>query len=317
MEEIKTLLRMTAKGVLPMQAVETLRARSQKNKRKRAANANVRQEKFSATDLREHLESSGIDRARDIFIHGAFSRVGVDGGPDTLIDVITDFMDPRVTILMPAYPMGGTALEWMASPEPFDVQNSPSKMGALTEVFRKRKGTLRSLHPSHSVCAAGPEAEFYIKDHHTSVFPCGEASPFARLAERNGQIICIGSDVGKVTAYHVAEDVNPNFPVQVRLPRPMTKMVLNNGQSLSVETMVGDPALSPWRVDNFAPKLEEFRGHMKEYGCLKVGRLGYAEMNVIEAKGFLDMLNKLAKTGTTIYHRPRNPVVRKIAGFPF
>ena len=37
----------------------------------------------------------------------------------------------------------------------FSVQETPSCVGKLSEAFRTASGMLRSVHPTHSVCAAG------------------------------------------------------------------------------------------------------------------------------------------------------------------
>ena len=44
----------------------------------------------------------------------------------------------------------------------FYVDDSPSCVGILTELFRKRPGVVCSLHPTHSVAALGKDAEDFI-----------------------------------------------------------------------------------------------------------------------------------------------------------
>lgn len=317
MDEIKTLLKIKAKNSMSIERLNSLRARKRKMDRAKVKNKNADTRKFTVHELLDDLKKSYLDPDRDVFIHGSFSKINAGIKAEELIKIFQDFMSPSANILMPAYPMPGTMQEWMSDPAPFDVQNSPSMMGILTEVFRRHPGVRRSLHPSHSVCAFGPDADYYVRDHHTSPLPCGSVSPFARLVERGGQILCIGSDVGKVTAYHVVEDTTTDFPVNVYTDAPMSKKVINNGTEIEVVTQVANPALSPWRVDNYPLKLEEFKRHMKAFGCLRSSQFGSANFDVIDAERFLDMLKNLAKKGITIYHRPENPIIRKIAGFPF
>ena len=75
----------------------------------------------------------------------------------------------------------------------FDVLNSPSKTGAITECFRKMKGVVRSLHPTEPVSAFGPLAEYFTRDHFNQLTPYNKNSPFYRVGEKQGKIFYVGN----------------------------------------------------------------------------------------------------------------------------
>lgn len=317
LSEVETFAKITFKHVVPYKAVNALKRNIRKLDRKWRSSAGQKTEVHDIAQLKRDLERSGLDPDRDIFIHASFSKIGTDLKAEAVIDMILDFIGPDTTVLMPAYAMPDNMLAWMADPAPFDVTRSPSMMGILSEIFRRRQDTHRSAHPTHSVCAWGKNAKWYVDEHHLCPAPCAAGSPFAKLADSKGQILCIGTNVGKITAYHVIEDLDEGFPIETCLPQPFTKTVIKDGKKFDVVTRVFNPALSPWRIDNFKPKMLEFRSYLKKYGCLRSAKLGKADMDIVDAAGFLDMLRDLTKHSVTIYHRPAIGLIRKICKFPY
>lgn len=315
LNELKTLGRIIIKDLIPYKIFNSLRVLKQKKKRNAQRRKAARL--WSLEELKAQLKDTPIDRSKDLFIHASFSTLSTTASAQDVIDALLEHVGEGTTLLMPAYPMPGTMLGWMLDSTPFDVQNTPSTMGILSEVLRKKPGAQRSKHPTHSVVAFGPKAMHYTRDHHLCPAPCAAGSPFVHLIDNGGQIVCIGTDVGKITAYHVPEDTDPSFPVQTYRPDTMQKTVIDKGQSFNVTTKVGNPHLSPWRIDNFRPKLQEFRAHLKDYNILKTGRLGGATVDVLDAASFNGMLQDLAKKGVTIYHRPRIYLVRLLCNFPY
>lgn len=315
--EIETLFRMELKRIVPRHEISVLRTWKQIFDRKRRKLSSLNEQAVTLAQLRENLESSPLDKNRDIFVHAAFSQIGTKERAEDIINLFLEYVGPDTTVLFPAYPMAGSMIDWMKDKHPFDVKNSRSTMGILSEVFRKRPDVLRSLHPTHSVCAWGPRAHFYVDNHHKCSSPTAQGSPYAKLIEGNGQIVCLGSDVGKVTAYHVVEDIDETFPIETQHLEIFEKdVLLPDGTKITVKTKVLDPHLSPWRVDNFEPKLKEFRAYMLAYNCLKLSKFGAANLDIIEGKAFLEMLRDLARKGVTIYHRPDSKIVRKLSNFP-
>lgn len=74
----------------------------------------------------------------------------------------------------------------------FDVRTTRSNVGIIPETFRGRADVVRSLHPTHSVCAAGARAAELIDGHLEDTTPCGPRSPFARLPRIGGGILMLG-----------------------------------------------------------------------------------------------------------------------------
>ena len=65
--------------------------------------------------------------------------------------------DGRVLVL------GGWGDAPLASGEIYDPAETPSRVGSVTNLFRRRPGAVRSLQPTHSVAAIGNRAEEFCQ----------------------------------------------------------------------------------------------------------------------------------------------------------
>jgi len=72
----------------------------------------------------------------------------------------------------------------------FDLDNTPSEMGILTEIVRKMPGAKRSLHPIHSFAAYGKITDELSSTSDKSSF--GKESVLAKLHKLDAKIMVIG-----------------------------------------------------------------------------------------------------------------------------
>jgi aminoglycoside 3-N-acetyltransferase len=171
---------------------------------------------FSHVD-REMLVNSfrniGLDKGSIVCVHSSLSRLGhVVGGADAIIDALIETVRPEGCIMMPSFSMGGSMMSYLDRGEIFDVRNSPSNVGFITEVFRKRPGVLRSLHPTNSLLAWGKRAKEFLRDHDKSLTPYGPDTPYGRIAEEENSFILMLETHIHSLLHHLQERVNfPNF----------------------------------------------------------------------------------------------------------
>jgi len=145
----------------------------------------------------------GVRPGGVLLVHASLRSFGpLDGGAETVVLSLLDVLGLQGTLLMPALSYATVGPQ---SPI-FNVIATPSSVGALAEYFRARPGTIRSVHPTHSVSGAGPQAEDLLDQHIRSTTPCGPYSPFARLPEVDGQILFIGCGLRPNTSMHAVEE---------------------------------------------------------------------------------------------------------------
>jgi aminoglycoside 3-N-acetyltransferase len=91
--------------------------------------------------------------------------------------------------------------------KPFNINTSPSHMGVLTEIARKRKGYVRTLNPIYSFAIFGKKKKYFQSIKLKTAL--GADSVFSRLMELNGKIAVLGlKDKDCMTFYHHIEEVH-------------------------------------------------------------------------------------------------------------
>lgn len=149
----------------------------------------------------EDLKEIGVREGMSLLVHSSLKRTGpVEGGPGAIIDALSEAIRPNGTLLMPTI-----SASVNPSQPVFHVDKTPSSVGYLTNVFRQKKGVLRSLHPVHSAAAMGPKAEFYTRDHLSANTPWSPESPYGKLMRNNGWILFLGVNVSVNTCFHALE----------------------------------------------------------------------------------------------------------------
>ncbi|MBT3380601.1 MAG: AAC(3) family N-acetyltransferase [Lentisphaerae bacterium] len=151
--------------------------------------------------LKEQLRSIGLRDGMDLLVHSSLKRVGpVDGGADTIIDALRDAIGPSGTLMMSTVSGNVTPDQTI-----FHVLETPSSVGALSNVFRKRPGAIRSLHPVHSIAAMGPKATFFTEGHLEATTPWSPDSPYGKLMRNNGSVLFLGTNFSANTCIHAIE----------------------------------------------------------------------------------------------------------------
>jgi len=265
--------------------------------------ARVRGAAMTRERLAADLAQVGVRNGDVLLIHSSLSSLGhVEGGPDAVIDVLLAAVGPEGTILMPAYPVLGDWMTYMRSDPVFDPRTASSTMGKITDVFWRRPGVLRSLHPTHSVAAYGTHAEYLVRDHEKSQSPCGRTSPFRKLVELDGRILHLGSPFCNTTSLHVVEDIVPHFPRKVYLDEPIPMRYLDfEGVEHMALVKVHDPVTAATRIEKVKAKEEEIYNYCRERGVVHTDKSGPATVHLIEARALEELLEDLVTKGITIY----------------
>ena len=148
----------------------------------------------------------GVAAGDVLLVHSSLNAVG--RFPDRarlLVEALQAVLGPKGTLLMPALSYASVTRETPF----FSLARTPSCVGGLTEYFRQRADTRRSVHPTHSVCAVGPETERLLGDHHLDTTPCGPHSPFRKLREAGGKLLFLGCGLRVNTSMHAIEELSP------------------------------------------------------------------------------------------------------------
>ncbi len=157
---------------------------------------------LTKTRIVSDLNALGVVPGQVLLVHSSLSALGfVPGGAGTVITALRDVVGPEGTLVLPAHSWA----EMEEGGREFNVRTTRVCIGAIAEEFRQMPGVIRSLHPTHSVAASGPLAEWITAGHDLCATPCGDGSPYAKLLEKDGQILFLGIGLESNTAFHTAE----------------------------------------------------------------------------------------------------------------
>lgn len=160
---------------------------------------------LSDADLRGLLAQLNIGLGDLLLVHSSLGNFNnVVGGPAGVLRCLEATLGPTGTLVMPAFPNWTQTVSQIID---FDVMRTPSTVGVLTELLRMQPDAKRSLHPTHSVVARGPRADWLVTDHHRSPYAFGSSSPYFRHAMEKGKILLIGINMNCMTSFHVYEDL--------------------------------------------------------------------------------------------------------------
>ncbi|MBT3996151.1 MAG: AAC(3) family N-acetyltransferase [Chloroflexi bacterium] len=228
---------------------------------------------ISSNEIHAALGDLGLPTGARILMHSSLSSFGhVDGGADAVIDAVLKAVDSSGTVVVPT--LTATALHSPNDPPVFDPVNSACWTGRIPETFRKRPEAIRSLHPTHSVAAIGPDAEELTSDHTFSISPCDEKSPFGKLAQlENGYVLLVGVGYDSVTTFHHVEEL---AAADYHMQKGFTKATLViDGENIERHYM-----LHQWGT---ARDFNIMQPLFIERGVQKMTRIGDSEVRLLHA----------------------------------
>ena len=240
----------------------------------------------------------GVKSDQMVFVHSSIDQLSPDFSFMKLLPLLRSILGEDSTLLFPSTQLTERPERWFAKKEVFDVNRSPTSMGLLPEMARRLPGALRSLHPTHSVTAIGPNADEIIATHHEDVYPCGSMSPYGKLAQKGGVILGLGVNTEIMTQLHSAEDALKNeFPVDIYRSELYVGRVSDEfGKERAISTYVPHPRIRWRRPRQFLEK------HVDHSVCKVISVKGRS-FYCVDATKLHNRICNLAKQGITMYFR--------------
>ncbi len=157
---------------------------------------------YFVKDVVAALKQAGIKSGDSVFVHSDLKSFGKINYEINRNDFLSSFVESlkmvigeKGNIIMPTFSYS------FCEKENFDPETTPSKVGILTEYFRKLDGVNRSYDPIFSIAALGPDKD-YFTDVGTDCF--GEKSIFEKLYDKNVKLVFLG-EVFSMTYIHFIE----------------------------------------------------------------------------------------------------------------
>lgn len=143
---------------------------------------------ISKKELTEGFRQTGAKDGDVIMVHSSYKSLGgVEGGADTVIDALKELVGAEGTVLFPTFDF-----HCWTEGHYFDIKETRSKMGIITELARRRREAMRTPHPIYSFAVIGKLKEEFAQCDDKEGF--GKGSALALFHKHNGIVISVGVD---------------------------------------------------------------------------------------------------------------------------
>ena len=231
---------------------------------------------------RLHLKSTDV-----VVVHSALRSVGeIEGGANGLIDAFVEYFKDGVLVI-PTHTWEGISQRLY-----YDVNSTPTCLGALSKVALERSDGVRSLHPTHSVKAFGKKAYELIKGEEKCATPTPKNSWLSKLCLKNAYILLLGVTQSSNTFIHAVEE-------RLNVPDRITE----SNFVITIKDYYGNEIKSP-KFNGFTSKnipgdfskfFENYQEPLQYLGAVKFDALGNAEVRCCNTKKVYETLKMLWK----------------------
>ena len=254
----------------------------------------LKQTVVGKADIVRGLRHLGVKAGDAILAHSSLKSFGrVEGGAEAVVDALLETVGPTGTAMVPT--LTGRREDSAEDPPVFDVRQTPTWTGLIPETLRRRAGARRSLHPTHSAAAIGPQADFLIRDHLTCDTPCGPGSPYLRLADLDGKVVFLGVGLTCCTLLHGVEELaHAAYHMQ---PRPVRAVITDwDGRRLERKVRIHD-----WGAPRDFSALEPI---FVKAGIMRLGKVGEAAIRVLAARPAVERALALLRESPRLLCQP-------------
>lgn len=245
--------------------------------------------------LKDAFSKMDVSTGKTVLVHSSYKSLGnIEGGPQTVIDVLMDLIGKRGTLLFPTF----NFTSWTET-HYFDVHHTASEMGVLTEMARHGSQFKRTKHPIYSFVVAGHQQDAFCSVDSENCY--GPDSVFELIYEKNALMLSLGLSFNSTFSLtHHAEKMSG--ACTYRYDKPFSGVYIGEDRAPSLKTysmMVRDifngvktdiiPAMNKLVDDNII-----FEASISDTLC----HFSYA-------KPFLEQLVEIIKTHPEMLHKKR------------
>lgn len=232
------------------------------------------EDRYTKKNLMRQLSDMGLSGEETILIHSSMKAIGqVEGGAETVLDVWMDFFD-RGLLLLPTH-------TWKTVNEDrpvFDMAREEACVGILPNLFRRREGVVRSVHPTHSVAGYGRNAGEYLAGEEMCTTPCAPGGCYDRLRYVGGKILLVGVGHERNTYIHSVEEVL-NVPNRLAAKPMKLQILMEDGTEKTVYMRKHYNPEHPHISENFVKLTQAFL----DCGAAENVRFGSADCVLCDA----------------------------------
>ena len=241
---------------------------------------------YNIIDIYKALKKIGISKNDTVYICPEIYKLGkLNDAKDTteyiakFFKVIYDIIGPGGTIVINTY-----TFQVLREKKIFNYEKTVSSSGVFSEYIRKKKGSLRSVHPVFSVSAIGKNKKYICSNNSPSNY--GEGSPYQKFLDLNGKVLNLGMDPWLNPFLHIAE---------------MKAGISTKFSKLSELTYIQNKKRKKKIFSNYVRYLSltndfdysSFAKELKKKKLIKSAKLGDGKVHSVNASKYVSLLTSL------------------------
>ena len=230
-----------------------------------------------------------------IIVHTSYKSLGgVEGGAEAVIDVMRELVGSRGTVLFPAF----NFQSWTET-HYFDVLETPSKMGTITELARLRADAKRTPHPIYSFSVWGARADEFAAADDAEAY--GPHSAFALFHKSNGTILSIGLDFNNTFSMH--HYIEYNVGCDYRRVKEFSGIYVGYDRQPRVKMY----SMFVRKGDRVKTYIVPAMNELLAAGVIKEVQVGEAKVHFATAKDFYDNMSVIVREHPEKLHYIEEP----------
>ena len=247
---------------------------------------------LSKSDIVNLFKDYGVREGDTIFIHSdALVVMDIYGSDfnqkaETLVDALINVVGESGTIVFPTFTYSATKGEL------FNVSETKSEVGVLSEYFRNRRSVVRSLHPVFSVAAIGSKKELFAKSKVDDCF--GEKTCFDLLFNLNSWIFTMGCSFDRITFIHY---IDQKLKIGHRYFKTFPAVIDTGLERISIELQYYVRDLNRQTIT----KLDNLRNNLRKENLLIEFEIGRALITGVKAMDFYNSASELILLKSNIH----------------
>lgn len=241
---------------------------------------------YTKEDLMKYFKDMGLSGNEAIMVHSSMKSIGeVDGGADTVVTAFMEFFKEGL-FMTPTHTWAQMSKEYSV----FDPKTEPACVGIIPNIFMKKEGVVRSLHPTHSIAAYGKDAEEFIKGEENATSPCPPGGCWDRLREIDAKILLLGVTHTRNTYIHSVDEV---MGIEDRLTDEPTLMHIVMPDGSQKDVQMYRHFNRTLQTGNFSDEFDKMMQAFYDLGATKEVTFGDATCILCDAKKIFDVCYKL------------------------
>lgn len=267
-------------------------------------------------ELIEQLKNMGIKEGDTLLVHSSMKAIGdVDGGADTVLDALIEVVcgtvekssDENVEksdngsndvnnagmLVLPTHTWASMTDEHSV----FDPEKEPACVGILPNLFMKREGVVRSLHPTHSLAAYSldeKKAGKFAAGEERFDTPCNRQGCYGKLYDLDAKILLLGVGLNRNTYMHGVEEW---FGIKERLTEETLSLYIKIQSEAGKEKLLPVKMHKHFKPNNISisENYERMRQEFIEKGALVEGKIGEALCSCMSARKVADITTEVLR----------------------